>query len=135
MYTAKHLGTILDKLNQRKVVKVEFTNGATSFTKDFPFAPTTPVEHVKMRVKAYMEELEAAEAPNNDLAEGDIDLSDVSTTPTQAELDKQAWSNDLYNLEQVQHLIDLGVLTGSEPKVVALRDRVKAGFKPAYINI
>ncbi len=52
---------------------------------------------------------------------------------TQAEIDKKDWFRDFTRLEQVQKLVTLGALTGSETAVVNLKNRVKDNFKAAYI--
>lgn len=54
--------------------------------------------------------------------------------PTAEELARQAWFTNYHRLQQVQKLIDLTVLTGSEAPVVALRTKVKNDFLPAYID-
>jgi hypothetical protein len=58
----------------------------------------------------------------------------VSVPPTVDEIAKTEWFRDYGKLTSVQKLIDLQVLTGSEPQVVALRDKVKTNFKPVYIS-
>lgn len=59
----------------------------------------------------------------------------VVVQPTQAELDQREWSLNYYKLQQVQKLIDLGVLTGTETPVTNLRTKVKNNFQVAYLDL
>jgi len=104
---------------------VEFTDGTDTFSKTYKYSILDAhAESAKSKVKSHLYKL------NNptDLATGAIDTT--TATPTAQEL----WNEDLLKLEYVQHLIDLGVLNGTETPVVALRNKVKADFKPAYIS-
>jgi len=55
--------------------------------------------------------------------------------PTQAELDQQQFLKDYTRWLLVKRAIDVGILTGSETSVVNLLNKVKAEFKPAYLDI
>jgi uncharacterized protein YneR len=129
MYTATLLGNTVDKQARRRIVTIKFDDGVSEFTKDFSFAVETEVEVMKRTVKQYLDEL-------NFVIEEITDLDYVEPTPetpTQDELDKQAWEADFARLEKVKRLIDCGVLTGTETQIVTLRNKVKADFKPTYL--
>jgi hypothetical protein len=112
-------------------VVVEFSNGTITFTRAFNI---NSADDLKRQVRNEITRL-------NELAELATTLPDGSYTPTettppaptQAVLDKQEWFPDFTRLERVQELVTLGVLTGTETAVVALRNKVKTNFKPAYI--
>ncbi len=135
MYTATKLGDTVDRQTRRRVITVHFTNGESEFDKDFSFAVETELITIKKTVKDYLDELNYT--PDT-LADGAIDFSDIPVdaapeAPTAPELAKTAWDADLAKLKVAQELVDLGVLTGNEAPFVALKDKVKAGFKPAYM--
>lgn len=132
MYTATIKSKSLDKLAQRLILDVEFTDGTTVLNKKLFFAPTTRFNDVKLKLKSLADEFEKADTEVAGISEGlvDFDSAVQRTDPLQGE-----WFTNYNKLEQVQKLIDLGVLTGTEPKVVALRDKVKADFKPEYLKL
>lgn len=135
MYTATKLGDSVDKQTRRRTVTVLFSDGTSEFEKDFSFSIETELIAMKKIVKDYLDETNFV-VP--DLADGDIDFTDipaeeVTPEPTAAELAKTEWCADLEKLKKVQELIDLGVLVGDETPVVNLKNKVKTGFKPAYI--
>lgn len=130
MYTAKLLGDSSNKELRRRIVTVEFSNGTHVFQKDFQFSLTETVEVMKRTVKQYLDELNTPIDSITDLTPAP---EPTPETPTQAELDRQAWEADFAKLEKVKRLIDCGVLTGNETQVVTLRNKVKADFKPVYL--
>lgn len=131
MYTAQLIGDTKNIELRRRMINVEFTDGTTTFNKEFQFSIDTTVVDMKKVVKQYLDELNFVPPT----IKGDI--SDYvplpETPPTPAELARTAWNTDLAKLKQVKELIDLGVLDGTEAPVVTLRNKVKTGFKPAYI--
>lgn len=131
MYTAKILSKDLDRAGQRMNVQVEFTDGVNTITNNLPFAPNATPEQIKWRLKVMAAELDDSEVQLNALPVGDV------TFPTDppALSAQQTWFTNYSKLEQVQKLIDLGVLTGTEPKVVTLRNKVRDDFLPAYLNL
>lgn len=135
MFTATKLGDSINKQTRRRVVTVRFSDGESEFEKDFSFNVEMTEMEMKKVVKQYLDELNYV-APV--IADGVIDVSDVqeepvTPEPTPAELAKTQFDADVAKLEQIKKYIDLGVLTGNEAPVVALRNKVKADFKPAYI--
>lgn len=66
-------------------------------------------------------------------------LFDITPDPviplTQIELDKKTFFGDWDKWLRIKMLIDAGVLVGNELRVVALKDKVKAGFKPEYFEL
>ena len=115
------------------MINVEFTDGVNSVTNEFQFSLDETVPNMKKRVKEYLDDLNY-ESPDitGDIADYTPE-AEADTAPTAAELAKTQWNADLAKLKEVQELIDLGVLDGTETPVVTLRNKVKADFKPAYI--
>jgi hypothetical protein len=133
MYTATITSKTLDKQAQKITLVVEFSDGEQTFTRTLFFSPTTSLENIKYRLKDLAQELDIADANMLAIPTGVIDLSDIEiVSSTTAEVD---WHKNYNKLKQVQELIDLGILTGSEQKVVALRNKVTADFRPEYLKL
>jgi hypothetical protein len=131
MYTATKLGDSANKELQRRIVTVQFDNGEGHvFVKDFSFSLTSTAEQIKRIVQSYLDEINFVPPVIDDLTPTP---DPTPEPPTQAELDRQEWEEDLLKLEKVQKLITLGVLTGNETQVTTLRTKVTTNFKPTYI--
>ncbi len=131
MYTAKI--TNKEEVSQGIKLTVEFSNGTNSVVETVIPQDKNGFNHwVDSRITS-LNTLEELKAEDNLGVE--VDTSPVVPTPTQAELDQQEWFTDYGKLVDIQKLIDLGVLTGTETKVVALRNKVKTDFKPSYFNL
>lgn len=137
MYTAKILRKTADKQLKKLYVDIAYhldggVEPEATETKEFGIEAS--LTDIARHAKAQIARLEKADANLASIVVGDIDLAlAVDVVPTQAELDKQEWFRDFGRLEQVQRLIDLGVLTGSETAVVNLRNKVKTNFKATYV--
>lgn len=132
MYTATIRSKSADTANQRTVLVVDFTNGVKTNTMTLPFAQDISFENVKRRLKFLAEEMDKAENEVANIVTGPIDFTTVTPSQEQAKTD---WYNGYSRLKQVQELIDLGVILSTNAKVIALRDKVKADFKPEYLNL
>lgn len=132
MYTAtvKNKEIIKGQMN----ITVDFSDGTTTITeKCIPQDRNGFVHWVKSRLSTFNS---ATEIDTDYSINTVVDLSEpVPPAPTAGELAKQAWFADYLTLQDVQKLIDLGVLTGTEPKVVSLRNKVKNNFKPEYLSL
>ena len=133
MYTATLVSKTFQRAANRIVVTVEVTDGTDTFTKSFSFAPNTTVEQMKKTVKYFIDELNGVDEIVANLT--DLTVTEAEPeTPTQAELDKQAWQADRAKLATVMELVRDGVFDGTETQVTALQNKVKTGFKPAYLD-
>ena len=131
MFTATKLGESNNLQTQRRTVTVRFSDGTSEFDKDFSFSINETVEAIKKSVKRFLDEINfVPETITGSIA--DVP-EEVVVVPTAEELAKTEWDADIEKLKKVQELIDLGVLVGDETPVVNLRNKVKTGFKPAYI--
>lgn len=133
MYTAK----IHDKSFDAGVlrVQVEFTNGTESL-----FESCVPQDEggLKYWIKGRLDQLNFATTSDVKYAVGStVDLSETPVVQkTQAEINRDNWVL-LYQrwLRVKTGLIDTGILTGNEAKVVALKAKVQSDFLPAYVDI
>lgn len=133
MFTATKLGDSVDKQKRRRTVTVRFTNGESTFEKDFQFSIEESVEKMKKKVREYLDEINAEpEEITGDIADY---TPPEEPKKTKAELDKEAWDADWAKLSEIQPYIEAGVFTGAEPKIVALKNKVRDGFKPAYLEL
>lgn len=133
MYTAK----IHDKSFEAGVlrVQVEFTNGTESI-----FESCVPQDEggLKCWIKGRLDQLNFAATIDSKYAVGsivDVSITQTTSTKTQAEIDRDAWVL-LYQkwLRVKTGLIDTGILTGNETKVVNLKAKVQSDFLPAYVD-
>lgn len=131
MWTAK----VIEKDLVNGVIKVTvlFTNGNDQVTETcIPQDKNGFLFWVKSRLATF----NSSESINTEYSVNSIiDVTEPAPeAPTATELKQQAWFSDYMKLQGVQKLIDLGVLTGNETPVINLRNKVKTGFLPAYID-
>jgi len=131
MYTATI--TKKDVVPQGVQLEVTFSNGTDTLVETIVPQDKRGFNHwVDSRIKS-LDTLDEMKAEDN--VNKVVDTSTPVETETQAVIDEREWFKNYTTLQEVQKLIDLAVLTGTEPKVVALRAKVKADFKPAYLNL
>jgi hypothetical protein len=137
MYTAKILRRTADKQQKKLYVDIAYhLDGGVEpeATESKEFGIEASMTDIAYHAKRQIERLEKADTNLSTITVGDINLSlAVDIVPTTAETDKNEWFRNFSRLEQVQRLIGLGILTGTETQVVNLRNKVKNDFKPAYI--
>lgn len=132
MYTPTLKSKEVNKAQRRIIVVVTFSDGVDTFDETFGFALNTTVEQIKKTVYAYLEELNGVSETIDNLI--DVDYTPPAPTqPTAEETARSEWYADWGKLQTVDALIAAGVLTGTEPQVTTLRNKVKTGFKPAYL--
>jgi hypothetical protein len=121
----------IDKAARTAVVK--YDNGTESFT-DQITAQT--MEEGKQIIINKINQLNAS----TPLVEGVVDttvapvVQPVVPTPTQAELDRQTYFDDLVKLRKAKELVDLGVIPATNTQYVALQTRIKNEFKIEYLS-
>lgn len=130
MYTAK----IFDKSFTGGVlrVQVEFTNGTESFVES---CIPQDEDGLKYWVKGRLSQLNFFGEVDTKFPTGAaVDVSTPSETTLTAEED--AWLKNYFKWVRIKTtLIDTGILTGSETKVVALKTKVQNDFLPAYLDL
>ena len=133
MYTATKLGESINQQIQRRIITVQFDDGAGHvFDKDFSFGLTTTLEAVKKVVKSHLDEINLVIVPVDDF---NPTPDPTPTEPTQAELDKAAWEANVAKLKKVQELLNCGV-TFTAPQLTAnanLRTSVATNFNQNYL--
>ncbi len=127
MFTAELLGGTIDKQTRTRIVTVQFTDGKQEFVKDFTFNVDAEVTLIKQVIKDFLTDINAVPE------ELDGDFSVGLPQPSPAQLEKEAWEIDFAKLEKVKRLIDCGVLVGTEPQIVTLRNKVRADFKVSFL--
>jgi hypothetical protein len=114
-------------------VTVEFSNGTKTLTETVIPQDETGFRHwVKSRLASLnsIDEIDTKYAVDTE-----VDVTETVVEPTAEELAQREWVRDYYKLQQVQKLIDLGVLTGDETPVTNLRNKVKTDFQVAYLDL
>lgn len=140
MYTATILGKTIDKAKQIVIVTVQFTSGETVFAKDFQFNLGTDYETMKKTVKQYIKKIESAESEQSKITEGTLDLStvDVSVpieTKKQAQIDAEIFLEKYLEFEQIQRMVDLGIVPAGTKFVEDKRTDLANLVKPAYATM
>lgn len=139
MYTTKIIEKTIQRSAKRVVVKVEFTKDGVSDVEEFSFGFTSfSLDALKKAINIHLDALQKAENEVLNIQTGTIDTTitdPAPIAPTQAEINRQKWIKGFDVLQNLKPLIDNGILTGSEPKIAALKTKLKADFKPEYINL
>jgi len=130
MFTAE----ILDKAFVNGVIEaqIKFTDGTDVVTDTFK-VPT--IANLKEVVSRRLVAMDAAKADEGKLATGSFDATVTPVSPTAKEVAEKEWLANYYKWLRVKTtLIDTGILDGTETKVVALQNKVKTDFLPAYLD-
>lgn len=139
MYTTKIIEKTIQRSAKRVVVKVEFTKDGVSDVEEFSFGFTSfSLDALKKAINIHLDALQKAENEVLNIQTGTIDTTitePAPIAPTQAEINREKWIKGFDVLQNLKPLIDNGILTGSEPKIAALKTKLKADFKPEYINL
>lgn len=114
-------------------IGVIFSNGSDSFTVVYPLENPN-FESFKNQVKNRLSNLNGLDTLLGTINTGTVP-DPIVTQPTQAELDRQQFITDYSRWVNVKKAIDVGILTGSEAPVLTLLNKVKAEFKPAYLDV
>lgn len=140
MYTTIILGKTIDRAKQIVIVTVQFASGEKQFVKDFQFNLGTEYEVMKKTVKQYIEKLESAEAEQTKITEGEIDLSSVDTTvpietKTPAQIDAEIFLEKYLEFEQIQRMVDLGIVPAGTKFIENKRTALANSVKPSYAEM
>lgn len=139
MYTTKIIDKSIQRSAKRVVVKVEFSKDGITDMEEFSFGLASfTLDALKRAINTHLSTLQKAEWEVANVEIGNIDTTikePAPVLPTQAEIDKQKWLAMYDVLQNIKPLIDNGIFTGAEPKIAALKTKLKADFKPEYINL
>lgn len=103
------------------------------------FKNVTSLESLRRQVMTWIDGLDAAAQVDwtaielVEPAPPAPEIVEEPAAPTQAMLDQQQWNEDYELLKRMIELVDLGVYTGAEAPIVALRTKVKNNVKPEYL--
>lgn len=131
MYTATLIGDTKNIELRRRMINVEFTDGTNTFAKEFQFRIDETTEVMKRTVKQYLDELNFVPP---DITDVDY-IEPTPATPTQAELDRDAWVKDLSRLQRAQKMEALGVAILTPTQITALQTKIKANWKVEYEDL
>lgn len=134
MITAK-IGEIIKDRTTAKVQVHILKDGELNIIEEVVLRPNLTLEDIKKQVKRRIDEVTAVHNLADTLAKDTVIDAPLNTPPTQAEVDKQTFLEDYRKWVKVKQAIDIGILTGNEAPVVALLNKVKAAFKPEYLDI
>ena len=135
MYTAKVQNKAMN--NGVLTINVVFSDGTTSIMES---CQPSNDDNFKNWVQGRLNQLNAGPVVASKYNDGDVvDLTHpapVTPTMTAADIAQQAWFKNYYKWTKIKTtLIDTGILTGNEPKLVALKAKVISDFLPAYIDV
>ena len=124
----------VEKIRGQLHVVIGYSDGTTSFNEDFfTTSPRTLNDVVSKRVA----ELTALDTYASTLTIG----AAISTTPTpppvlsQAEIDRNTWLANYQKLVKAkQTLVDVGVITTTNPTYAALLAAVQSGLQASYLD-
>ena len=126
-------------INGVKTIVITYTDGVDTATEKYDAQAHTTEEWIGQRAKGKLDWLNSrdtvfAALPSTPTVPP-VPQTPVVVPPTQDELDFRAWIADYHKWIKVKTtLIDTGILTGNEVKVVELKTRVQSTFKPVYLN-
>lgn len=131
-----------------KIINKEYVGAALRVSVEFSDGVTTVVETCipqdeagfKFWVKSRLTTFNSGKTIDSTTAIDDVvDVADpvvVPPTPTAEEIARDAWLTNYRKWIKIKStLIDTGVLTGSETKLVQLKAKVTSDFLPAYLDI
>lgn len=118
---------------RRREITVQFINDK-QHTKEITlsFSLTETTEAIKRAFQSYLDELNFVPPPVTDLT---LPTQPVVTPPTQAELDRQAWQNNLNRLQRATKMAALGAPIITSAQLTALQTSVRTKWKPEYEDI
>lgn len=115
---------------------ITFDDGVDKFDESYSLSANRDLNSLQKLVKNKILTLNTIKTFVSTLVVGDeISPSPDDQPPTQEQIEKQEFISDYNLLQRVQRAIDIGLLTGNEAQVVALKTKVQNEFKPTYLNI
>ena len=132
MWTASIKNVV--RYDDQAKITVAFTDDAITFEKNYVADfESASVDWFKRQIRLKLKALEDIAALANNLAPGAID----ATEPVPAPVDdaQAAWLSGYRKLQKLQNFVTLGLLENTDTKVVTLRDLLKTGFKPEYLDL
>jgi hypothetical protein len=127
MWTAKIQNKALE--NEQMVLTVLFTDGEKTLTETCKPQDETGFNYW---VDARLKSLNGSEVFKTAYEIGET--VEVKTLPVPVATEQDIWNAKFYRLQQVQKLVDLGIVQNDNAKVVALRNDLKTTLKPEYID-
>lgn len=121
-----------EKVNDKLVISVEFSDGVKAFTEEIE--PATKSQFYNW-VEGRLHSLNSVTELEGEVVVDQKIEAPAAPISTQEEKDLNIWLRKMARLQTVKtSLIDTGVFSGTEAPIEALRADIKATFKPEYIG-
>jgi hypothetical protein len=128
------------KLNPRRegnafVVDIQILKDGTEVERSSVIVPAVPNPEawVAGRAKSRIGELQAIEGTA--IAEGDVTIPADTPPPAPPDAATTAWNTDFQLFTRIWPLVEAGIVDPANPKLVALKKRVKDNMKPEYVGL
>lgn len=118
------------RIDDQTRLVIEFTDGVKTVEKAYFFSSK---QGLKNLVQAELKRIEELNSFTDSLSTGSVDLT--PDTPTQAELDRKEYANDLSTYRHMVSGVNLGLFTGQENQITNLKTKLINAFKTAYIDL
>lgn len=138
MYSVKIESKAIQLERKTIVVTAVFTGdaGEPTITEQFSYSLDTSFEDIQRSLKRFAGNLALAQTESAKIVPNTVlDLALINEKPVPVDEDEfQKWSRQYGKLLSIDKLIQLQVLTGAEPFITTLRDKVKADFKQSFLK-
>ena len=94
------------------------------------------MEWFKRQIRVQIQKLQDVNSFESIVPIGVIDPTAVpEPAPTAAEIARQDYAKNIFKFNKMRKAIDLGVKTSTDTDVVTLKDKLKADYKPEYLEL
>lgn len=133
MFTAKIKS--IAKFKGRITIIVEYSNGLETFEEEISSTSNADLKWLRSQVRNRVRSLSEVYAFADTLSVNQVIDTTADPEPTQAEIDRDIFIKNYTRWLAVKRAIDSEILTGSEAKVIELKNKVITDFRPAYLDI
>lgn len=118
-------------------LRVKFTEGPKTFEKEYLVDFFNPnIEWLKRQISLEIKKLQDITSFEQMVSLGVIDSTQApEPAPTAAEIARQEYGKNILKFNRMRRAIDMGVKTSTDTDVVTLKDKLKADYKPEYLDL
>jgi hypothetical protein len=124
---------VVDKVARRRIVDVTFSDGSSTFAKQFTFSVNDDIAIIKKKVLEYRDELNFVPEAVSDFILEETEPEVVE--PTADERARTEWQEDWQSLKAVTTLKAHGVEILTSAQLTTLTNKVRTGFKKEYQDL